>query len=885
MISRNLARLVLAVTVLVAAPACQRDLTDLEDAEFPGNAEIFLDGYAPGVSYQAFAGSKTDAVSIDQSVFYQGSSSLRIDVPVPTNPGGSYAGGAFVSTTIRDLTDYNAVTFWARASMPAELNVAGLGNNNTGESLYPAETANLQLTTDWQQYAIPIPLPARLDQEDGLFFFAEGAEDGNGYTFWIDELQFADLTTISNPRPVIADQTVSGAVGDTVTVSGTTVTYEVSGQDVTVAAAPAYFDYTSSDESVATVDSLGQIAIVGDGSATITASLGSVAATGAVTVGPAGASAPTTAPPAPTQAEEDVISLFSDAYTNVTVDTWRTDWSAATLDEVTIDGSAMKKYSALDFVGIETASSQVDASSMTHLHLDIWTPDATYFGVKLVDAGADATIGTGDDTEFQVEFDGTANPAPNQGEWVSLDIPLSDFSGMNVANLAQMILVGQPTGATTVFVDNVYLYDENGGSTGGAQVELPITFDDPAVDYELTDFGGTASTLVADPTDASNTVAETVKSGSAETWGGTTVSGDDGLASPIPFTASATTMTVRVYSPDAGIPVRLKVEDATDPTRSVETEATTTVADAWETLTFDFSNEAAGTAALDLSYTYDKASVFFNFGTDGATAGEKTYLWDDVEFAGGSTGGAQVELPITFDDPAVDYGLTDFGGTASTLVADPTDASNTVAETVKSGSAETWGGTTVGGDDGLASPIPFTASATTMTVRVYSPDAGIPVRLKVEDATDPTRSVETEATTTVADPGRLSPSTSAARRRARRHSTCPTPMTRPRSSSTSAPTAPRPARRPTCGTTSSSPAAARAAPRSSSPSPSTIPPWTTGSPTSGAPRPRWWRIPRTRRTQWPRRSRAGARRPGAERPWAAMMVLRRRSRSRRAPRP
>ena len=209
-------------------------------------------------------------------------------------------------------------------------------------------------------------------------------------------------------------------------------------------------------------------------------------------------------------------------------------------------------------------------------------------------------------------------------------------------------------------------------------------------------------------------------------------------------------MTVRVYSPDAGIPVRLKVEDATDPTRSVETEATTTVAGSWETLTFDFSDQVSGTAALDLSYTYDKASIFFNFGTDGATAGEKTYLWDDVEFAGGSTGGAQVELPITFDDPAVDYGLTDFGGTASTLVADPTDASNTVAETVKSGSAETWGGTTVGGDDGLASPIPFTASATTMTVRVYSPDAGIPVRLKVEDATDPTRSVETEATTTVA---------------------------------------------------------------------------------------------------------------------------------------
>ena len=91
-------------------------------------------------------------------------------------------------------------------------------------------------------------------------------------------------------------------------------------------------------------------------------------------------------------------------------------------------------------------------------------------------------------------------------------------------------------------------------------------------------------------------------------------------------------MTLRVYSPDAGIPVRLKVEDRTDNTISVDTEATTTVAGAWETLTFDFSNEVVGTAALNLANTYDKASVFFNFGTTGADAGDKTYLWDDLAF-------------------------------------------------------------------------------------------------------------------------------------------------------------------------------------------------------------------------------------------------------------
>ena len=91
---------------------------------------------------------------------------------------------------------------------------------------------------------------------------------------------------------------------------------------------------------------------------------------------------------------------------------------------------------------------------------------------------------------------------------------------------------------------------------------------------------------------------------------------------------------MRVYSPDAGIKVRLKVEDAADPTRSVETEATTTVANNWETLTFDFANQAAGTAALNLAYTYKKASIFFNFGVTGATAGAKTYYFDDVAFPG-----------------------------------------------------------------------------------------------------------------------------------------------------------------------------------------------------------------------------------------------------------
>ena len=187
-------------------------------------------------------------------------------------------------------------------------------------------------------------------------------------------------------------------------------------------------------------------------------------------------------------------------------------------------------------------------------------------------------------------------------------------------------------------------------------------------------------------------------------------------------------------------------------TKSVETEATTTVAGAWETLTFDFANQAAGTAALNLAYTYNKISIFFNFGVPGATAGAKTYYFDDVAF-GGTPPPPPTWDTITFDSSAVTYTLTGFGGAEdSTVVVDPTNAANNVARVVKSATAELWAGTTVSTGPNFSVPrLPFTASSTTMSVRVWSPDAGIPVRLKVEDAADRTKSVETEATTTVAN--------------------------------------------------------------------------------------------------------------------------------------
>jgi hypothetical protein len=296
------------------------------------------------------------------------------------------------------------------------------------------------------------------------------------------------------------------------------------------------------------------------------------------------------------------------------------------------------------------------------------------------------------------------------------------------------------------------------------QMSLPVSFNAVDIGYGLVGFGGAeASTIVTDPTDAANKVARVVRAAGAEVFAGTTITDtrggvQRGFSPKIPFNTTDTRMSVRVWSPDAGIPVRLKVEDSTDPNKSVETEATVTTAAGWQTLTFNFATQVTGTAALNLSFNYNKATIFFDFGRSKATAVEKTYYFDDITFVpgtpggggGGGGGGTGATTSINFEGTAPTFG--GFGGAEdASVVTDPTDATNKVARVIKSASAELWAGTTISTAAGNSIPrIGFATGNTTITARVWSPVAGIPVRMKVENAADPTQSVETEATVTTA---------------------------------------------------------------------------------------------------------------------------------------
>lgn len=170
-----------------------------------------------------------------------------------------------------------------------------------------------------------------------------------------------------------------------------------------------------------------------------------------------------------------------------------------------------------------------------------------------------------------------------------------------------------------------------------SQIALPVTWDQGAIDYTTTSFGGNTNSTptVVDPTDASNTVLRLTKPAGAQTWAGTTIGkdfapkiNDGGFPSNIPFSAGNTTITVRVRSTrPAGSPMMVKVEDKFNGGIFAEKSVNTTVpAGQWENMTFNMAIPTGG--SFNLANNYGKLSFFPNFGAAGNNADE--YFVDNI---------------------------------------------------------------------------------------------------------------------------------------------------------------------------------------------------------------------------------------------------------------
>ena len=241
-------------------------------------------------------------------------------------------------------------------------------------------------------------------------------------------------------------------------------------------------------------------------------------------------------------------------------------------------------------------------------------------------------------TTYKLKLEGSGNPVERDmsstvaGEWEEITW---DFTG-TPADLNAIVFMFDFGNVGDGTANSTFLFDDVTQLFGGFQIDWPVNFEASDINYTMTDFGGNISSLIVDPTDETNHVIEVNKTVNAATWAGTTIGTNGGFATDLPLTTDNSKMYVSVWSPQAGIPIRLKVEDSDDPTHTCETEAFTTIASEWETLEFDFGNEAMGTAALDFGltngWTYNMASIFFNFGVEGVAAGEQTYYFDNVSF-------------------------------------------------------------------------------------------------------------------------------------------------------------------------------------------------------------------------------------------------------------
>ena len=288
-------------------------------------------------------------------------------------------------------------------------------------------------------------------------------------------------------------------------------------------------------------------------------------------------------------------------------------------------------------------TSNLDFSTNSTIEMKVYTaaPVGTNILMKLEDSGG--------------AFVERSRPTTVTGQWETMSW---DFTGVPVQfnTLVFMFDFGNLGDGSA---NSTFLFDDVEQVYSGTQIDMPVDFEGTTVNYSMSDFGGNISQHVVDPTDSGNMVIKVVKPVTAATWAGTTIGTPAGFATNIPFTMTESFMTVRVWSPTSGTPIRLKVEDSDDPTHTCETQKNTTVAGGWETMVFDFTNEAPNTELLSvglaMGWTYNMASLFFNFDTDGATAGEKTYYFDDVSF-GGTVSIAESEwININvYPNPAVD---------------------------------------------------------------------------------------------------------------------------------------------------------------------------------------------------------------------------------------
>jgi hypothetical protein len=170
------------------------------------------------------------------------------------------------------------------------------------------------------------------------------------------------------------------------------------------------------------------------------------------------------APTPPAREPADVISIYSDAYTDVVVDDFDFGLcgSSPAVAEEMIAGNPTQRYLGEGCQGINFENNRIDASAFTHLHFDFYTDEMNVIGkvfnLKLVDWAGNATEDGA--TGLEVNFNDGTNPAITTGSWVSVDVDITVLGPLVIGNLttSDLAQIHLTSNLSNAWYDNLYLY-------------------------------------------------------------------------------------------------------------------------------------------------------------------------------------------------------------------------------------------------------------------------------------------------------------------------------------------------------------------------------------------------------------------------------------------
>ncbi|MGB0315648.1 MAG: hypothetical protein ACPGCO_00685 [Flavobacteriaceae bacterium] len=167
------------------------------------------------------------------------------------------------------------------------------------------------------------------------------------------------------------------------------------------------------------------------------------------------ATAPEDAPEVPLYNAEEVISIFSDAYTAVEGVNLNPNWGQSTVvTEEIIAENTVLKYENLNYQGT-TFETALDLSSKTKMNLDYFSSDATVLKIFLISPDGDDQDDAAEETFYELDL-------TNSSQWNRAIIDLSHFA--EVVDLSEVFQL-KVEGNGTVYLDNLFFY--GGTATSG----------------------------------------------------------------------------------------------------------------------------------------------------------------------------------------------------------------------------------------------------------------------------------------------------------------------------------------------------------------------------------------------------------------------------------